>query len=58
MALELNDRDKALRHLKYNLNKAQEQTKVFADRKRRDIQFQVGEWVLLKLRPHKQHSVV
>ncbi|MCI86248.1 hypothetical protein A2U01_0107528, partial [Trifolium medium] len=31
--------------------------KHFADKKRSDRSFQVGEWVFLKLRPHRQNSV-
>ncbi|GAU45349.1 hypothetical protein TSUD_84720 [Trifolium subterraneum] len=53
VALELSDRDEALNQL----SKAQQQMKFFADRKRRDIQFKVGDWVFLKLRPHRQHSL-
>lgn len=29
----------------------------YANNKRRDLSFAVGEWVFLKLCPHKQHSV-
>ncbi|CAJ2651729.1 unnamed protein product [Trifolium pratense] len=57
IALELSERDEALNQLKLHLLKAQQQIKVFADKKRRDLQFSVGEWVFLKLRPHRQQSV-
>jgi hypothetical protein len=53
----LQDRDEALSQLKKHLLKAQEQMAVYANKKRRDLSFQVGEWVFLKLRPHRQHSV-
>ncbi|MCH79343.1 hypothetical protein A2U01_0000091, partial [Trifolium medium] len=58
VALELSERDEALAQLKLHLLKAQQQMKKYADNKRRDLKFEVGEWVFLKLRPHRQHSVV
>lgn len=58
VALELNERDEALSQLKAHLLRAQQQMKKYADMKRRDVKFEVGEWVFLKLRPHRQHSVI
>ncbi|PNX89495.1 Ty3/gypsy retrotransposon protein, partial [Trifolium pratense] len=58
VAMELADRDEALSQLKLHLTKAQEQMASYANKKRRDISFEVGEWVFLKLRPHRQSSVV
>jgi len=58
VAQELRDRDGALRQLKYNLQRAQEQMKHYADKKQKDVQFAVGESVFLKLRPRRQQSVV
>ncbi|CAJ2667675.1 unnamed protein product [Trifolium pratense] len=58
VALELTERDEALNQLKTHLLKAQQQMKIYADKKRRDLHFSVGEWVFLKLRPHRQHSVI
>lgn len=58
VARELQERDGALAQLKYHLSKAQEQImKCYADKKRRDQQFSIGDWVFVKLRPHKQQSV-
>ena len=39
------------------LLKDQSQMKTNADRHRRDQEFQVGDWVLIKLRPQRQVSV-
>ncbi|PNY15662.1 retrotransposon-related protein [Trifolium pratense] len=58
VALELKERDEALNQLKLHLKKAQEQMVAYANKKRRDLCFDIGEWVFLKLRPHKQQSVV
>lgn len=58
VALELSERDEALNQLKMHLLRAQQQMKKYADKKRRQVQFEVEEWVFLKLRPHRQHSVV
>ncbi|XP_073222447.1 uncharacterized protein [Cicer arietinum] len=54
---ELVDCDKALRQLKYHLDRARGRMKDQADRKRRDVSFKIGEWIFLKLRPHVQNSV-
>ncbi|CAJ2640536.1 unnamed protein product [Trifolium pratense] len=58
VAVELHDRDEALNQLKLHLLKAQQQMQAYANQKRRDLKFEVGEWVFLKLRPHRQHSVI
>ncbi|PNX62095.1 hypothetical protein L195_g060987, partial [Trifolium pratense] len=58
VALELNERDEALNQLKLHLQKAQEQMLAYANKKIRDLCFDIGEWVFLKLRPHRQQSVV
>jgi len=58
VALELSERDEALKQLKLHLMKAQEQMSRYANKKRRDLCFEVGEWVFLKLRPHRQQSFV
>jgi hypothetical protein len=58
VAVELTDRDEALSQLKLHLLRAQEQMKKYADQSRRDVNFEVGDWVFLKLRPHRQHSVI
>jgi hypothetical protein len=55
---ELLDRDEALKQLREQLMRAQYRMKQLADRKRCDKSFEVGEWVFVKLRAHRQQSVV
>ncbi|MCH79447.1 Ty3/gypsy retrotransposon protein [Trifolium medium] len=55
---DLIDRDEALRQLRHQLLRAQEKMKNQADRKRVERSFMVGEWVFVKLRAHRQKSVV
>ncbi|PNX92555.1 retrotransposon-related protein, partial [Trifolium pratense] len=57
VALELSERDEALNQLKAHLLRAQQQMKKYADKKRREVKFNIGDWVFLKLRPHRQVSV-
>lgn len=55
---ELLDRDEAIKQLKVHLLRAQDRMKQFADKKRCDRSFSIGEWVFVKLRAHRQKSVV
>lgn len=54
----LQQRDSVLLQLKSNLAKAQEFMKKYADKKRRPVEFQIGDLVLVKLQPYRQHSLV
>ena len=58
VARELRDRDEALRQLKLHLTRAQEQMKRTTNAHRRDISFEIGDWVYLKLRPQRQQLIV
>ncbi|MCI27025.1 RNA-directed DNA polymerase (Reverse transcriptase) [Trifolium medium] len=55
---ELLDRDEVLKQLREHLLRAQERMKGLADKRREDKSFEVGEWVFVKLRAHRQQSVV
>jgi hypothetical protein len=54
---QLEDRDRILQQLKGNLEKAQVHMKNHADKKRRDVELQVGDSVLVRLQPYRQQSV-
>jgi len=50
-------RDLILNQLKNNLLKAQHYMKKYANRKHSQLEFNVGDLVLVKLQPYRQHSV-
>ena len=49
--------DEVLQQLKTNLELSAARMKHVADQKRREVEFQVGDLVLLKLHPYRQQSV-
>lgn len=53
---QLLNRDLLLSQLKQNLMRAQQVMKSQADKKRRDVQFAIGDLVLVKLQPYRQSS--
>ncbi|KAJ1690028.1 hypothetical protein LUZ63_014183 [Rhynchospora breviuscula] len=53
----LKDRQRALVHIKNNLIKAQNRMKKYADLKRSERSFQVGDWVYLCVKPYRQVSL-
>jgi len=55
---QLTKKDQLLDQLKRNLHKAQQRMKHQEDKKCSDLQLQVGDQVLVKLQPYRQHSVV
>lgn len=53
----LTDREDTFKYIRKKLLKAQGLMKHHADTRRRDVEYQVGDWVMLKLRPHRQTSI-
>jgi len=53
----LSNREKLFEKLRKKLLKAQGNMKHFADRNRRDVKFEVDDWVFVKLRPRRQVSL-
>ncbi|VFQ99596.1 unnamed protein product [Cuscuta campestris] len=51
------ERAVVLEELKDNLRRVQQRMRASANMHRRDVSFQVGDLVLLKLQPYRQHSV-
>ena len=54
---QLKERDVVLGALKEHLRLAQDKMKKYDDLKRREVQYNVGELVLLKVRPYRQTSL-
>ncbi|XP_048427679.1 uncharacterized protein LOC125471401 [Pyrus x bretschneideri] len=53
----LRDRDALIRHLRENLQFAQARMCLYANKKHSKREFQVGDWVFLRLQPYRQSSV-
>jgi hypothetical protein len=53
----LHERQSMLDHIQQNLHRAQHRMKTQADKNRQERQFQVGDWVYVKLQPYVQQSV-
>jgi len=58
VARSLQERENMLLYLKFHLMRAQHQMKVFADQHRTEHEFDIGEYVYVKLQPYRQQSVV
>jgi len=54
---QLMQRDVVISRLKVNLQKAQQHMKNYADARRKPFQLAIGDMVLVKLQPYRQHSV-
>lgn len=52
----LTNREETFLSIRKKLLKAQAQMKHYADAKRRNVEYHPGDWVMLKLRPHRQSS--
>ena len=53
----LHSRQEIHRKLQQRIRKAQDAMKKAADKKRRDVNYSIGQWVYVKLRPFRQRSV-
>ena len=53
----MKEREEAFQLLRKQLLKAQDQTKIQADKKRTERKFEVGDLVFLKLQPYLQQSI-
>ncbi|KAM3250018.1 hypothetical protein P3L10_011788 [Capsicum annuum] len=51
-------RDETLSLLKSNLQAAEERMKSNADKGRKDVSFEIGDWVYVRLRPYRQLSIL
>jgi len=54
---QLQTRDVLLDSLKQNIQKAQLRMKIQADHHRRELEYNVGDFVYVKLQPYRQHSL-
>ena len=57
VALMIRQRGELIVLLRKNLERAQQRMRVAANKHRRDVEFEAGEMVLLKLQMYRQHSV-
>ncbi|KAL0541112.1 hypothetical protein IC582_021147 [Cucumis melo] len=57
LAEQLSERDTVLAALRNQLLLAQQQMKQYADKKRRHVEYDIGEWVFLNIRPYRQLSL-
>nr|KYP44660.1 Retrotransposable element Tf2 [Cajanus cajan] len=53
----LQERQAILKQLKTNLQRTQQQMEAYANQHRREVSFVHGDWVLLRLQPHRQISL-
>ncbi|GMI71846.1 hypothetical protein HRI_000853900 [Hibiscus trionum] len=53
----LQAREAAIKMLRFHLQRAQDRMKNQADKKRKECEYLVGDWVFLKLQPYRQQTV-
>ncbi|GKE39391.1 retrotransposable element Tf2 [Tanacetum coccineum] len=53
----LEAREQSIQMLKFHLERSQNRMKQQADKRRTDRELNVGDWVFLKLQPHRQVSI-
>ncbi|WVZ24709.1 hypothetical protein V8G54_003253 [Vigna mungo] len=58
VAQDLMTRDEVLKQLKHHLRHAQDLMTQQANKRRREVDIKVGDWVYLKIRPHQQSSML
>lgn len=52
----LQERNAMLDELQFNMAKAQQRMKYYANMKRKDVSYEEGEWVYLKVQPYRQKT--
>lgn len=54
---QLLERDAVLDELKFNLTRTQQRIRMYADQHRREMEYNIGDLVYVKLQPYRQHSL-
>lgn len=54
---QLLERDAVLDELKFNLTRTQQRMRMYADQHRREMEYNIGDLVYVKLQPYRQHSL-
>lgn len=57
MDMIMHAREQTIAMLNFNLKATQDRMKVYAERKMNDKEFEVGDWVYVKLQPYRQLTI-